>query len=448
MKNMKSSYIQDQNHNHEKPPSQERNLLQKKTLAHEKQAFLTLCNNSGLQKYRLGEYVTLGKSVENQIQVIDEKVSSKHLRIDLTYKGFLLQDLKSHHGTFVNNTYVLSCYLKEGDRINVGHHSFLFSQTFSHYQDHFKSLKSQNPSWQKQLSKLPQISQSNFPVLIAGPSGTGKELVARFIHNNSNRSKGPLVSINCSALNANLIESELFGHKKGSFTGAEQNRKGAFLAAQGGTLFLDEIGDLPQDFQPKFLRALENNEIKPVGSDSSLPTDVRIIAATHQNLKNHVIQEKFRADLFYRLNVLPISIPSLKNRLEDFENLLFQMAKHLKVHFTREAIEKLKQHPWPGNIRELKTAVARAHTFCEDKIVRETDIKHIVDAFNVRSYTSNKNLSLIQETEKKMICRSLMDHNGNQKKTAMDLGMPRSTLHDRIKLYEINIKQLVSKDIS
>ena len=248
-------------------------------------AFLTTWQNSNIIIHEIKNFTTLGRSPANKIPVWDDKVSPKHIRIDLTQQGFLLKSLQSTHGCLVNNTIVLSCYLRQGDRIQVGDQDFVFSYHKPESLRYFKEITSQNKEWQKQLFHLPQIAQSDFPVLITGPSGTGKERIAQFIHKNSPRNHRPLISVNCSALSESLIESELFGHTKGSFTGADKNRHGAFLAAKGGTLFLDEIGDLPEALQPKFLRALENREVKPLGSDQVHPTDVRIIAATHQNLK-------------------------------------------------------------------------------------------------------------------------------------------------------------------
>jgi len=172
--------------------------------------------------------------------------------------------------------------------------------------------------------------------------------VSHVIHDYSGRSEGPFVSVNCSALTESLVESELFGHVKGSFTGATSDRKGAFEAARGGTLFLDEIGDLPLSLQPKLLRALENQEIKPVGSDKTLKTDVRIVTATHKNLEKLVIEKTFRSDLFFRIHVVKISIPSLKERMEDFEDLLYHFSREMRVRFSVGAIEKLKEHSWPG----------------------------------------------------------------------------------------------------
>ena len=296
-------------------------------------------------------------------------------------------------------------------------------------------LQSRNSHWQRQLHQLPKISASDFPALIAGPSGTGKELIARFLHKHSSRRNYPLVSINCSTLSDTLIESELFGHTKGSFTGAYHDRLGAFRAAKHGTLFLDEIGDLPLPLQPKLLRALENKEVRPVGSDKVYKTDIRIIAATHKNLKVKVYQGQFRSDLFYRLNVLSIHVPPLSNRMEDFENLIYQMAREYQVRFSHEAINLLKEHSWPGNIRELRNSVARAKALYGDNLIRGKEAQKLFDNLAWGGVPPH-----LKEIEKSIIYERLVQNKGNRMKTARDLGIPNSTLHDRIRSYNIDIK--------
>ncbi|WP_374032992.1 sigma 54-interacting transcriptional regulator [Bdellovibrio bacteriovorus] len=195
-------------------------------------------------------------------------------------------------------------------------------------------IKSRNEVWNEELQTLSNVAKTEFPVLILGPSGTGKDVIAQALHENSLRDKGPFVSVNCSALSETLIESELFGHVKGSFTGAINDRKGAFEAARGGTLFLDEIGDLSYSLQAKLLRALENNEIRPVGADRNVRTDVRIIAATHQNLSEKIREGLFRSDLYFRLNVVSVAPPALALRMEDFEELLYTFARKMRVRFS------------------------------------------------------------------------------------------------------------------
>ena len=312
-------------------------------------------------------------------------------------------------------------------------------------------MSSKAESWNQLLQSLSHVSLTEFPVLLMGPSGTGKDVISKNIHMNSFRKDGPFMSVNCSALTETLIESELFGHVKGSFTGAINDRKGAFEAARNGTLFLDEIGDLPYNLQAKLLRAIENEEIRPVGSDKNIKTDVRIIAATHQNIIQKIQEGTFRADLYFRLNVITIDVPKLKDRLEDFDEILMSFARNMKVRFSYNAIQRLKKHDWPGNIREVRNLVARASALYPKQYISEVQIEFLLNKnephSNTTSYLGNntpapQTLSVIKEIEKQMILKRLNANSGNQKLTAQDLGMPKSTLHDRIKQYNINMNEI------
>ena len=239
---------------------------------------------------------------------------------------------------------------------------------------------------------ISQVAKTDANVLILGESGTGKEVVARNVHLLSKRSSGPFVPVNCGAIPGDLLESELFGHEKGAFTGAISARKGRFELAQGGTLFLDEIGDMPLQMQVKLLRVLQERSYERVGGTKAIQADVRIIAATHRNLETMIEDGKFREDLFYRLNVFPIENPSLYERADDIPLLLNELMR--RVHeqsgsiakFTERAIESLKAHPWPGNIRELANLVERMVIMFPEKVVDVTDLptkyRHIeVEAF-------------------------------------------------------------------
>lgn len=393
----------------------------------------------------LTELFLIGSDQNSNICLPYHDVSSRHARIEWRDGNFMIRDLRSESGTFVNQTQILEAVLNEGDQIRIGEKFFeytLHANRKSRYQ-----FISKNDRWQKQLKLLPNMASCPFPVLILGPSGTGKELLAQAMHDFSSRSEKAFVSVNCSALAETLIESELFGHVKGSFTGAYQDRKGAFETARGGTLFLDEIGDLPYSLQAKLLRALENNEIRPVGSDRTIQTDVRVVAATHQNLLEKVREKSFRQDLFFRLNVITINSPSLKERTEDFEDLLFQFSKKYRVRFSHGAIQKMKTHSWSGNIRELKNVVARASALIPDRQVEDDDVDQLIHSTfehgGIQDYApqNSKPLSVIKEIEKEMILKRLAVNRGNQRRTAHELGMPKSTLHDRIKDYNIDTSQ-------
>lgn len=413
--------------------------------------FLTWKDASRAQQIEIGDFLTLGRDPSNHIVLEDAFTSSRHARIERKEKGFILRDMRSRNGTFLNGARIFEAQLSDGDRIRIGQTDMIFHWNNQENDPKPTLMTSKNPAWQTQLEKLPNIAGAPFPVLLTGPSGTGKDLLAQQIHRLSPRKGGPFVSVNCSALSESLVESELFGHVRGSFTGATNDRKGAFEAARGGTLFLDEIGDLPLSLQPKLLRALENSQIRPVGSDKSVETDVRIVAATHHDLKRLVCEEKFRADLYFRLHVVQIQAPCLRDRLEDFDDLFYAFAKAMRVRFSFAAIQKLKAHPWPGNIRELKNAISRAKAYWGTIEVGENEIPLILDVMPTQnSAADNANggfkagRSIIKEIEYEMIKSRLIANRGNQRKTAADLGMPKSTLHDRIKVYGIDVNKLTN----
>jgi DNA-binding NtrC family response regulator len=234
--------------------------------------------------------------------------------------------------------------------------------------ERFGDLWGQSLGMREIFALLERVAPTDATVLIEGESGTGKELIAEAVHNNSPRKNGPFIVLDCSAIARDLIESELFGHMKGAFTGASGTRKGAFEAARGGTLFLDELGELATDLQPKLLRALEKREIKPVGSNDTIKTDVRIVAATNRNLQHEVREGHFREDLYYRFAVIKVHLPPLRDRSEDIPLLVEHFLEEAhrmagrteKIEISYKTMEKLQRHRWPGNVRELKNFVERA----------------------------------------------------------------------------------------
>lgn len=409
-----------------------------------------LFNNSGNQKIPIKEFFTLGRSSTVNFSLSGEGISDRHARIEKKGQGFIIRDLQSQTGTFVNGAKIIEAHIQNQDRIRIGETEFVFCIG---EQKPLKTIQSKSPRWKDQLLKLPTVADSEASIMILGESGVGKDVLAKWIHENSPRREAPFLAVNCSALSESLIESELFGHVKGSFTGALNDRKGAFEATRGGTLFLDEIADLPQTLQPKLLRALENREIRPVGSDKSITTDVRIIAATHQNLLQKVKNGTFRLDLYYRLNIVKLTIPSLRSRMEDFDDLLFQFCKEYHISFTFEAIELFKEHYWPGNIRELKNTIIRASALFPRSKIDQKQIPSILEKESIlntaTSYYSEQteNSPLIKKIEKNMIIERLLANKGNQRKTAIDLKLPKSTLHDRIKSYNINIHEVLQNNL-
>ena len=406
-------------------------------------AFL-LSHQPPRNSFFISEFSLLGRDPTCSVIINSEQVAERHCKIERKSFGYSIIDLRTESGTYVNSTKVIEAYLQEGDEISIGDNQFTFTLKPERPAQDF-GLKSKNMAWCQQLSILSNIAKTNFPVLILGPSGTGKELMCESIHQQSSRVNGPLVKVNCSALTETLVESELFGHIKGSFTGAIADRKGAFEAARGGTLFLDEVGDLPMALQAKLLRAIENEEIRSVGSDKNIKTDVRILAATHHNLKSKIQSGEFRLDLYFRLGVITISPPALASRMEDFDDLLYSFAKKMRVRFSFAAIQKMKKHSWPGNIRELRNSVARASAFYPRMSIEEHHVDKIIDSTSfdpgMVGITQAGQLPVIKEIERQMILKRLAANNGNQRKTAVDLGIPKSTLHDRLRAYNIDPRQ-------
>ena len=306
-----------------------------------------------------------------------------------------------------------------------------------------EDIVGKSPQMQRVFDFIRRVSPASCNVLINGESGTGKEMVARAIHARGPRAKKPFVAINCSAIPENLLESELFGHAKGSFTGATDKRRGLFEEAHEGTVFLDEIGDMPLPLQVKVLRFLQEKSIKPVGENVSKPLDVRIIAATHQNLKEAVREKKFREDLFYRLCVAPIEIPPLRQRKEDIlllaEHFLtkFSRKTHSKINgFTRVALAKLMKLHWPGNVRELENTIERAVVFCDGSVIDEQDIQ-VADISESALPTAElfSKLMSLEKLEKEYIEFVLVQTGNKREKAAEVLGINRKTLYRKQQIY-------------
>ena len=322
---------------------------------------------------------------------------------------------------------------------------------------------------------IARLSQNDLTVMIYGESGTGKELVAKALHKYSTRSEKPFIALNMAAIPNDLIESELFGHEKGSFTGAHQKSDGKFKLAEKGTLFLDEIGDMPIDAQTRLLRVLQEGEFTPIGGKEKIQADTRIIAATHKNLSNLIEKGEFREDLFYRLNVVPISIPPLRERKEDIPELVnhfLDKAKDLKLEpkkFTTESFEILEKYQWPGNVRELENFILKLCALYTDESIMNEDLteeiknlqkidQQMLDSENqfskiLENYLSrninkiNKEYQgdvynyFVTELEKVLLLEVLKNKNGNQLKASELLGLNRNTLRKKITELNINIDQ-------
>jgi two-component system, NtrC family, response regulator AtoC len=307
----------------------------------------------------------------------------------------------------------------------------------------FENLIAKSPKSRQLIDTIRQVASSDATVLIQGESGTGKELVARAVHVNSKRNDNKFVAINCGAMPETLLESELFGYIKGSFTGADENRKGLFEEADGGSLFLDEIGETTPTFQVKLLRALQEGEIRRVGDKAPIKVDVRIIAASNKNLKEMVEKETFRQDLFYRINVIPILIPPLKERKEDILPLAeYFIEKHIQKNSTvkpgldRQTINLLEAYPWPGNVRELENVIERALVLTKTENIMPEDLPGEVQNSDSAEASLNASISM-KDIEKKHIMKVLEITNWNQTEAAKLLGIGYNTLWRKIKAYEI-----------
>jgi DNA-binding NtrC family response regulator len=342
--------------------------------------------------------ITLGAMEENDVVLRDDTVSRYHCKIIQEDSGYVLVDLRSTNGTFINKVRIREAYLKPGCTVSVGQQQLKFNARDEPVEivpsgaDRCGDLIGKNARMREIYAIIEKISPTNTTVVIEGETGTGKEVVAQSIHQLSARARGPLIIFDCGAVPPNLIESELFGHEKGSFTGAVMTRQGLFELADGGTLFLDELGELPIDLQPKLLRALEQREVRRVGSSKSIKVDVRIIAATNRNLEVEVREGRFRQDLFYRLSVVRLLLPSLRERPDDIPLLVAHFLKSQKYNRGSDgqsrvkavnplALQSLMNYDWPGNVRELVNVVERAVSFSDSEIIQTEDLpEHVREA--------------------------------------------------------------------
>ena len=316
---------------------------------------------------------------------------------------------------------------------------------------HSVSLITQNPEMLRLIDKVNKVVDSNSSILLIGETGTGKEVFADYIHRLSNRGAKPFVKIGLAALPPDLLESELFGFEKGSFTNADHQKKGMFEIASGGSLFLDDIDDTPLSIQSKLLRVLETNVVRHIGGTTPIPVDVRLITASKIDLKELVDQNRFRLDLYYRINIVQIKIPPLRNRKEDIPLLVehfinrFAPEKDLKV--SKEVWEVLMDYHWPGNVRELRNVVQRATLFAEKEIrvadlpddIRQQDhIERMVKACQACFNTGNMPYNAVMQClEARLLREALADANGNQSEAARKLGLKLSTFRDKLKKNQV-----------
>ena len=312
----------------------------------------------------------------------------------------------------------------------------------------FGSIIGSAPALRSAMDDLRLAADSDATVLILGESGTGKELAARAVHLNSPRKDGPFVVVNCASIPENLIESALFGHTRGAFTGAIEDSQGKFETASGGTLFLDEVGELPTPMQPRLLRALQEGEIDKVGASSPVQVDVRLIASTHRDLPALVREGRFREDLYYRLNVVPLCMPPLRQRLEDLPLLIEHfLVKHAKRHdravlrLAPETVDRMALYDWPGNVRELENLLERLVVLARNEVIREADLPESVRRDLPRYGGLRLEIPpsgiVLEDVERGLLEEALRRSGGNQSQAARFLGISRQTLLYRMKKFDL-----------
>lgn len=393
----------------------------------------------------IGEQFSIGKEVGNDLVIDDKFISGRHLKATRKAGVFHVIDQHSTNGTFLNNVRIFEAEIPIGTGLRIGETQLFFEPLSSPVKEEaFEGIIGSDPAVRQLAELIQRVAPSSAAVAILGESGTGKELVAHAIHMRSDRANRPFIPVNCAAISKELIESELFGHEKGSFTGATNARKGAFEEADGGTLFLDEIGELPLDLQAKLLRALESGEIKRVGASKPSTVNVRIVAATNRDLLASAREGKFREDLYYRLCVVPLHLPPLRNRRSDILALAEHFVKMFAprnqlVKFTARAMERLQAHHWPGNIRELKNVVHRALLLRKGPMIDVGDLSFDSEVnkdagVDVPDVPAGMTLEqMLLKVERQIIENALRRFQNNRERVARELGVARSTLFKRLK---------------
>lgn len=410
--------------------------------------------------------INVGTKTNNDLVIIDETVSRNHFEIVKEKDGYIARDLTSTNGTFIDGVKIKEAFISSGSFIKVGKTKIKFLpederiEIFPSKKTRFGDLIGQSIEMRKIFSIMEKIAPTDVTVVVEGDTGAGKELVAQAIHSHSRRARKPFIVFDCSAVAQNLIESELFGHEKGAFTGAHATRQGAFELSNGGTIFLDEIGELSLDLQPKLLRALEQRSIKRVGGDKQLKVDVRVICATNRNLEEEVKEGRFREDLFFRIAVVHVYIPPLKERKDDIHMLIDHFVdlhnnsasgagKKIKG-FEPVAKDILACFDWPGNVRELKNACDRAITFCQDDVVKVSDLpEHIRFKVSIDSQTDDQSLPFreakdkwLESFEREYLLKLLRRNKGNISQAAKEAKIDRKSIQRLLRKYDIKPKDV------
>jgi DNA-binding NtrC family response regulator len=393
----------------------------------------------------------IGKAPDNDLVLSDDTVSRHHCELTRTADGIHVRDLGSTNGTKVGGARISEAVVQPGAVLKVGEVELALRPAVRNVEvlpsdkTWFGAAIGQSLAMRTIFGVLERIAKTDATVLLEGETGTGKDVLARAIWTESDRPQGPFVVVDCGAVSYSLLESELFGHERGAFTGAVAARQGAFELAEGGTVFLDEIGELPLDVQPKLLRVLETREFRRVGGNKTLKTDVRVIAATKRNLLREVHAGKFREDLYFRLAVVPVTVPSLRARREDIPGLVRHILKASGDNLTMsdESMQGLLSHDWPGNVRELRNVLERAIYLARATGQGELSLVSLPmgaaggtgEAFQfdaAKSYRETR-AKYDAEFERRYVKWLLGRHGGNVSAAARDAKMDRKHLHDMAK---------------
>jgi DNA-binding NtrC family response regulator len=408
------------------------------------------------------ERLRCGAHPTNDLVLAEDRTASRHhFEIINTERGWLLVDLNSTNGTFLDGRRIERAYLSANSQIRAGSSTLAFSPIDEEVtvepdrEGELCGMVGQSVQMRQIFALIKKIAPMDVSVIINGETGTGKELVAQAIHELSGRKKGPMVVLDCGAIPPNLIESELFGHEKGAFTGAMTARPGAFERAHGGTIFLDELGELRLDLQPKLLRVLENREVRRVGGNDVMEVDCRVIAATNRDLVKEIAAGNFREDLFFRLSVINIQLPPLCQRREDIPLILKRalaepevVARHGRKHISPEALSLLMAYAWPGNVRELVNVLSHVLAFSDGEEVLPEHLPPRVRGqaregplpFNEHLTFKDAKEQLLENFEREYITSVLTRCEGNLSRAARESGLHRKSIERLVKKYQLDAK--------
>jgi DNA-binding NtrC family response regulator len=420
--------------------------------------------DAGLVRDVEAAVIRIGARRGNDVQLSDSKVSGLHCEIRLDDRGYRLRDLDSTNGTYVSSLRINDVYIAGGAQIALGGTRLKFEPLGESIEieladtDRFGSMIGRSVKMREMFARLEKLSRADTTVLVTGETGAGKELVAEALHDHSPRKDGPFVVLDCGSIPPNLIESELFGHERGAFTGATASYAGAFERAHGGTVFLDEIGELPLAMQPKLLRVLERKEVRRVGGTKTIEVDVRIVAATNRDLGVEVNRGRFREDLYYRLAVARVHVPPLRERKDDLplliDHILATTPGGESASIAQETIDLMMKHDWPGNVRELRNVIERAVLLAEapdsEDALRRAPVPaprsepsitvtpsqtqtaaegQMTVPVDVSIPFKNAKQNVISEFERRYISRLLAQHDGNISAAARAAGIDRMSIH-------------------